>query len=170
MEYVQLPEGDSVVLLYFCLYFGFGIWKSFVWQRPCTIIWQVTTPVLFKLIPAVMHLGVLMHWFPCRKHTSGWGFHFTLYKWICVSLGEENWFIPVLYLCHSAAFIYLYLVCRRKMLWWRLTIGCCDQIATDNLMLLTSVVIMNDQLILLFGSLLAYSHHIWCHQLNMNCV
>ncbi|KAL3524200.1 hypothetical protein ACH5RR_017034 [Cinchona calisaya] len=29
----------------------------------------VTTPVLFKLIPAVIHLGVLMHWFP--SETSG---------------------------------------------------------------------------------------------------
>ncbi|XP_027110433.1 K(+) efflux antiporter 5-like isoform X1 [Coffea arabica] len=27
----------------------------------------VTTPVLFKLIPAVMHLGVLMHWFPSES-------------------------------------------------------------------------------------------------------
>lgn len=29
-----------------------------------TALSLVTTPVLFKLIPAVMHLGVLMHWFP----------------------------------------------------------------------------------------------------------
>lgn len=28
---------------------------------------QVTTPVLFKLIPAIMHLGVLMHWFPVEN-------------------------------------------------------------------------------------------------------
>jgi hypothetical protein len=25
---------------------------------------QVTTPLLFKLTPAIMNLGVLMHWFP----------------------------------------------------------------------------------------------------------
>jgi hypothetical protein len=25
---------------------------------------QVTTTLLFKLIPAVMHLGVLLRWFP----------------------------------------------------------------------------------------------------------
>lgn len=30
---------------------------------------QVTTPVLFKLIPAIMHLGVLMHWFPVENIT-----------------------------------------------------------------------------------------------------
>ncbi|VFQ77559.1 unnamed protein product [Cuscuta campestris] len=29
-----------------------------------TALSLVTTPILFKLIPAVMHLGVLMHWFP----------------------------------------------------------------------------------------------------------
>ncbi|KAK6155804.1 hypothetical protein DH2020_010052 [Rehmannia glutinosa] len=28
---------------------------------------EVTTPVLFKLIPALMHLGVLMHWFPSES-------------------------------------------------------------------------------------------------------
>ncbi|KAK9103518.1 hypothetical protein Sjap_020772 [Stephania japonica] len=30
----------------------------------------VTTPVLFKLIPALMHLGVLMHWFPAEINTQ----------------------------------------------------------------------------------------------------
>ncbi|KAK6121721.1 hypothetical protein DH2020_044531 [Rehmannia glutinosa] len=30
----------------------------------------VTTPVLFKLIPALMHLGVLMHWFPPQSGTN----------------------------------------------------------------------------------------------------
>ncbi|XP_073128772.1 K(+) efflux antiporter 5 [Henckelia pumila] len=29
-----------------------------------TALSLVTTPILFKLIPALMHLGVLMHWFP----------------------------------------------------------------------------------------------------------
>ncbi|CAH9059670.1 unnamed protein product [Cuscuta epithymum] len=29
-----------------------------------TALSLVTTPILFKLIPAVMHLGVVMHWFP----------------------------------------------------------------------------------------------------------
>ena len=28
---------------------------------------QVTTPLLFKLIPAVINLGVLMHWFPSES-------------------------------------------------------------------------------------------------------
>jgi hypothetical protein len=31
---------------------------------------QVTTPLLFKLIPAVMNLGVLMHWFPSESDTQ----------------------------------------------------------------------------------------------------
>jgi hypothetical protein len=31
---------------------------------------QVTTPLLFKLIPAVMNLGVLMHWFPSENSTQ----------------------------------------------------------------------------------------------------
>ncbi|KAJ4952532.1 hypothetical protein NE237_029364 [Protea cynaroides] len=30
----------------------------------------VTTPLMFKLIPAVMHLGVLMHWFPSESNTQ----------------------------------------------------------------------------------------------------
>ena len=30
---------------------------------------QVTTPLLFKLIPAVINLGVLMHWFPSESAT-----------------------------------------------------------------------------------------------------
>lgn len=29
-----------------------------------TAFLQVTTPLLFKLIPAVVHLGVLLRWFP----------------------------------------------------------------------------------------------------------
>ncbi|KAK9291516.1 hypothetical protein L1049_019464 [Liquidambar formosana] len=35
-----------------------------------TALSLVTTPVLFKLIPAVMHLGVLMHWFPAESSTQ----------------------------------------------------------------------------------------------------
>jgi hypothetical protein len=31
---------------------------------------QVTTPLLFKLIPAVINLGVLMHWFPSENGTQ----------------------------------------------------------------------------------------------------
>jgi hypothetical protein len=27
------------------------------------VLWQVTTPLLFKMIPAVVHLGVLLRWF-----------------------------------------------------------------------------------------------------------
>ncbi|KAL8167513.1 hypothetical protein V2J09_009012 [Rumex salicifolius] len=27
----------------------------------------VTAPILFKLMPAVMHFGVLMHWFPSES-------------------------------------------------------------------------------------------------------
>ncbi|KAH7845420.1 hypothetical protein Vadar_001794 [Vaccinium darrowii] len=32
-----------------------------------TALSLVTTPVLFKLIPAMMHLGVLMNWFPSES-------------------------------------------------------------------------------------------------------
>ena len=28
---------------------------------------QVTTPLIFKLIPVVMHLGILMRWFPTEN-------------------------------------------------------------------------------------------------------
>ena len=31
---------------------------------------QVTTPLLFKLIPAVVHLGVLLRWFPADSPTE----------------------------------------------------------------------------------------------------
>jgi hypothetical protein len=30
-------------------------------------LYQVTTPLIFKLIPVVMHLGILMHWFPSEN-------------------------------------------------------------------------------------------------------
>lgn len=31
---------------------------------------QVTTPILFKLVPALVKLGVLMHWFPSESATT----------------------------------------------------------------------------------------------------
>uniref|UniRef100_A0A7N0VAI4 Cation/H+ exchanger transmembrane domain-containing protein n=1 Tax=Kalanchoe fedtschenkoi TaxID=63787 RepID=A0A7N0VAI4_KALFE len=38
--------------------------KMYLLLLGTTALSLVTTPVLFKLIPAAMHLGVLMHWFP----------------------------------------------------------------------------------------------------------
>ncbi|KAI3735201.1 hypothetical protein L6452_14691 [Arctium lappa] len=38
--------------------------KMYLLLLGTTALSLVTTPVLFRLIPAVMHLGVLMHWFP----------------------------------------------------------------------------------------------------------
>lgn len=38
--------------------------KMYLLLLGTTALSLVTTPVLFKLIPAMMHLGVLMHWFP----------------------------------------------------------------------------------------------------------
>ncbi|XVE54107.1 hypothetical protein DITRI_Ditri03aG0055100 [Diplodiscus trichospermus] len=35
-----------------------------------TALSLVTTPLLFKLIPAVVHLGVLLRWFPADSHTE----------------------------------------------------------------------------------------------------
>lgn len=32
-----------------------------------SILLQVSTPILFKLIPALMHLGVTMQWFPSES-------------------------------------------------------------------------------------------------------
>lgn len=45
---------------------------------------QVTTPLMFKLIPAIMHLGVLMHWFPSESSTQNevCPFHSFLTYWI----------------------------------------------------------------------------------------
>lgn len=45
---------------------GYSFGFKFLTLNYDTIPLQVTTPVLFKLIPAVMHLGVLMHWFPAE--------------------------------------------------------------------------------------------------------
>ncbi|KAJ9679145.1 hypothetical protein PVL29_021157 [Vitis rotundifolia] len=41
--------------------------KMYLLLLGTTALSLVTTPVLFKLIPAVMHLGVLMHWFPSEN-------------------------------------------------------------------------------------------------------
>ncbi|XP_052186971.1 K(+) efflux antiporter 5 [Diospyros lotus] len=38
--------------------------KMYLLLLGTTALSLVTTPVLFKLMPAMMHLGVLMHWFP----------------------------------------------------------------------------------------------------------
>nr|GEW63598.1 K(+) efflux antiporter 5 [Tanacetum cinerariifolium] len=38
--------------------------KMYLLLLGTTALSLVTTPVLFRLMPAVMHLGVLMHWFP----------------------------------------------------------------------------------------------------------
>lgn len=41
-----------------------------------TEIVQVTTPLLFKLIPAVVHLGALLRWFPPDSSTEvSYGFN-----------------------------------------------------------------------------------------------
>ncbi|XP_057951528.1 K(+) efflux antiporter 5 isoform X1 [Malania oleifera] len=44
--------------------------KMYLLLLGTTALSLVTTPVLFKLIPAVMHLGVLMHWFPSESSTQ----------------------------------------------------------------------------------------------------
>uniref|UniRef100_A0A0V0IK75 Putative K(+) efflux antiporter 5-like n=1 Tax=Solanum chacoense TaxID=4108 RepID=A0A0V0IK75_SOLCH len=41
--------------------------KMYLLLLGTTALSLVTTPVLFKLIPAIMHLGVLMHWFPVEN-------------------------------------------------------------------------------------------------------
>lgn len=38
--------------------------KMYLLLLGTTALSLVTTPIMFKLIPALMHLGVLMHWFP----------------------------------------------------------------------------------------------------------
>ena len=43
--------------------------KMYLLLLGTTALSLVTTPVLFKLIPAIMHLGVLMHWFPVENIT-----------------------------------------------------------------------------------------------------
>ncbi|XP_071732681.1 K(+) efflux antiporter 5 [Rutidosis leptorrhynchoides] len=44
--------------------------KMYLLLLGTTALSLVTTPVLFKLIPAIMHLGVLMHWFPADTTTE----------------------------------------------------------------------------------------------------
>ncbi|XP_058181707.1 K(+) efflux antiporter 5 [Rhododendron vialii] len=41
--------------------------KMYLLLLGTTALSLVTTPLLFKLIPAMMHLGVLMHWFPSES-------------------------------------------------------------------------------------------------------
>ncbi|QCD95104.1 monovalent cation:H+ antiporter-2 [Vigna unguiculata] len=44
--------------------------KMYLLLLGTTALSLVTTPLLFKLIPAVMNLGVLMHWFPSESSTQ----------------------------------------------------------------------------------------------------
>ncbi|KAF8380401.1 hypothetical protein HHK36_027887 [Tetracentron sinense] len=44
--------------------------KMYLLLLGTTALSLVTTPVMFKLIPALMHLGVLMHWFPSESSTQ----------------------------------------------------------------------------------------------------
>ncbi|KAL6977633.1 K(+) efflux antiporter 5 [Sarracenia purpurea var. burkii] len=44
--------------------------KMYVLLLGTTALSLVTTPVLFKLIPAMIHLGVLMNWFPSESGTQ----------------------------------------------------------------------------------------------------
>ncbi|XP_058104690.1 K(+) efflux antiporter 5 [Magnolia sinica] len=44
--------------------------KMYLLLLGTTALSLVTTPLMFKLIPAVMHLGVLMHWFPVESSTQ----------------------------------------------------------------------------------------------------
>ncbi|KAJ7975593.1 K(+) efflux antiporter [Quillaja saponaria] len=44
--------------------------KMYLLLLGTTALSLVTTPLLFKLIPAVMNLGVLMHWFPSESITQ----------------------------------------------------------------------------------------------------
>ncbi|CAL5343902.1 unnamed protein product [Camellia sinensis] len=47
--------------------------KMYILLLGTTALSLVTTPVLFKLIPAMMHLGALMHWFPAENSTQNEG-------------------------------------------------------------------------------------------------
>lgn len=44
--------------------------KMYLLLLGTTALSLVTTPLLFKLIPAVLNLGVLMHWFPSETNTQ----------------------------------------------------------------------------------------------------
>ncbi|XP_019449421.1 PREDICTED: K(+) efflux antiporter 5-like [Lupinus angustifolius] len=47
--------------------------KMYLLLLGTTALSLVTTPLLFKLIPALMNLGVLMHWFPSESTTQNEG-------------------------------------------------------------------------------------------------
>ncbi|KAG6721066.1 hypothetical protein I3842_03G093300 [Carya illinoinensis] len=47
--------------------------KMYLLLLGTTALSLVTTPLLFKLIPAMMNLGVLMHWFPSESDTQNEG-------------------------------------------------------------------------------------------------
>ncbi|KAK7314915.1 hypothetical protein VNO77_33445 [Canavalia gladiata] len=47
--------------------------KMYLLLLGTTALSLVTTPLLFKLIPALMNLGVLMHWFPSESSTQNEG-------------------------------------------------------------------------------------------------
>ncbi|XP_010919184.1 K(+) efflux antiporter 5 isoform X2 [Elaeis guineensis] len=42
--------------------------KMYLLLLGTTALSLVTTPLMFKLIPAIMHLGILMHWFPAESN------------------------------------------------------------------------------------------------------
>ncbi|KAF9614666.1 hypothetical protein IFM89_019794 [Coptis chinensis] len=44
--------------------------KMYLLLLGTTALSLVTTPIMFKVIPALMHLGVLMHWFPSESNTQ----------------------------------------------------------------------------------------------------
>jgi len=42
--------------------------KMYLLLLGTTALSLVTTPLMFKLIPIIMHLGTLMHWFPSESN------------------------------------------------------------------------------------------------------
>ncbi|XP_008780041.2 K(+) efflux antiporter 5 isoform X1 [Phoenix dactylifera] len=44
--------------------------KMYLLLLGTTALSLVTTPLVFKLIPAMMHLGILMHWFPAESNVQ----------------------------------------------------------------------------------------------------
>lgn len=44
--------------------------KMYLLLLGTTALSLVTTPLMFKLIPAIMHLGILMHWFPAESNVQ----------------------------------------------------------------------------------------------------
>jgi hypothetical protein len=55
---------------------------------------QVTTPLLFKLIPAVVHLGVLLRWFSPDSAVEVTTCHLVDSLWLILSFrySEACWF------------------------------------------------------------------------------